>query len=107
MADDPVVAAWSDFWQLQPRPDGRRRPTGADVASEGGVAGGPVRGLAISTTALSGPVAIAWLRHQPNPLVAHFVDRVREPRTACYRREPHVTASRRYSGRTRGYSPSR
>lgn len=128
MTDDPFVAAWNDFWQLQPRPDGRRRPTGAEVASEEEWLDGLVRGLAISTTALSAPifypwpgvtyvaaegippapVAVAWRRDRTSPLVENFVNLVRELRTAFNRKEPHVTASRRRgSRRSRGYSPSR
>lgn len=111
IADDPVAAAWNDFWQLQPRPDGRRRPAGAEVATEEEWLDGLARGLAISTTALSAatfypwpgiayvaaegissaPVAIAWRREQLSPLVSNFVRLVRELRDAVGE-EPHVAA---------------
>jgi DNA-binding transcriptional LysR family regulator len=97
MADDPLAAAWNDFWQLQPRPDGRRRPTGIEVATEQEWLDGLTRGRAISTTALSAEqfypwpgityveaagiepaeVAIAWRKDRPKPIVANFVEIVR------------------------------
>lgn len=100
MADDPLVAAWNDFWQLQPRPDGRRRPTGAEVATEEEWLDALTRGLAISTTAASAsifypwpgvtyvpaegippaPVAIAWRREPVSATVTNFVRLVRELR---------------------------
>lgn len=99
-ADDPTAAAFQDFFQLQPRPDGRRRPTGAEITNRDEWIDALTRGLAITTTprssvtlTLSGwdgltcipaegiqpvTVAIAWRRDRATPLVTNFVEVVRE-----------------------------
>lgn len=97
-AGDPTASAWNDFWQLQPRPDGRRRPIGAEVANEEEWLDALARGRAISTTALSAAtfypwpgvayvpaadltpatVAIAWRRDRWSTLVDNFVSVVRD-----------------------------
>lgn len=96
--DDPTVATWADFYQLQPRPDGRRRPVGADVTNRDEWVDGLIRGRAISTTPFStamfydwpgvtfvpadgiepARISIAWRRDKPNPIVSNFVELVRE-----------------------------
>jgi DNA-binding transcriptional LysR family regulator len=98
MEDEPVAVAWNDFWQLQPRPDGQRRPVGAVVSNEQEWLDGLMRGRAISTTALSARnfypwpgiayvkaegisparVAVAWRTDGVTPLVANFLAVVRE-----------------------------
>lgn len=100
MDDDPTATAWDAFWQLQPRPDGTRRPVGAVVSNEEEWLDAIIRGHAISTTALSAaaqypwpgvsyvpaedldPVtlAIAWRTDRPNQLVANLVELARELR---------------------------
>jgi DNA-binding transcriptional LysR family regulator len=102
--DDPIAGAYRDFCQLQPRPDGRRRPEGARVTNRDEWIDALSRGLAISTTpdssvtrTLAGwpgitcvratgiepiPVAIAWRSDRPNPIVSNFVDVVTELRRA-------------------------
>lgn len=96
--DDPTATTWSDFFQLQPRPDGRRRPVGAEVTNRDEWVDALTRGKAISTTpattAANHPwpgvsfvlaegiepttVSIAWRRDRPDPVVSNFVDVVRE-----------------------------
>lgn len=100
--DDPVATAFRDFCQLQPRPDGRRRPEGAVVTNRDEWIDALVRGLAISTTpessvtrTLAGwpgitcvrasgidpiTVAIAWRRDRANGAVRNFVELVLELR---------------------------
>lgn len=96
--DDPTVALWADFYQLQPRPDGRRRPVGAEVTNRDEWVDALIRGRAISTTPYStamfynfpgvtfvpsegiepARISIAWRRDRPNPIVNNFVELVRE-----------------------------
>lgn len=96
--DQPLVAAWNDFWQLQPRSDGVRRPIGAVVANEEEWLDALARGLAISTTAISAAkfypwpgiayvdavdippakVALAWRSDRQSHLVENFVALVDE-----------------------------
>lgn len=96
--DDPTVAVWSDFFQLQPRPDGRRRPIGAVVTNRDEWVDALIQGRAISPTPFSTAayyswpgvtfvpaegiepvtVSVAWRRDRPSPLVANFVAVVRE-----------------------------
>ncbi|MCU1489402.1 MAG: hcaR 3 [Acidimicrobiaceae bacterium] len=91
--DDPTAATWSDFYQLQPRPDGRRRPVGAEVTNRDEWVDALTRGKAISTTpattAANHPwpgvsfvlaegiepttVSIAWRRDRSSPVVSNFV----------------------------------
>lgn len=98
MEDDPVAVAWNDFWQLQPRPDGRRRPIGAVVSNEQEWLDGLVRGRAISTTGQSARnfypwpgityveaedisparVAVAWRNDRVTPLVENLLAIVHE-----------------------------
>jgi DNA-binding transcriptional LysR family regulator len=95
---DPTATAWDAFWQLQPRPDGTRRPVGAVVATEEEWFDALIRGRAISTTAISAAtlfplpgvtyvpaegldpvtVAIAWRTDRVNRLVVNFLELVRE-----------------------------
>jgi DNA-binding transcriptional LysR family regulator len=96
--DDPTAATWSDFYQLQPRPDGSRRPVGAVVTNRDEWVDALTRGRAISTTPLTtvtnhpwpgvsfapaegiepATVSIAWRRDRLDPVVSNFVDVVRE-----------------------------
>lgn len=98
--DDPTVAAWTDFFQLQPRPDGVRRPVGAIVTNRDEWLDALARGRAISTAPGSSEwltpvpgvryvpavgiepvtVALAWRSDRPSPVVANFVELVRELR---------------------------
>jgi DNA-binding transcriptional LysR family regulator len=100
MEDNPTATAWDAFWQLQPRPDGTRRPVGAVAATKEEWFDALIRERAISTTALSAatlfplpgvtyvpakgldPVtaAIAWRTDRINPLVLNFIELVRELR---------------------------
>jgi hypothetical protein len=103
MEDDPTAFAWDSFWQLQPRPDGTRRPVGAIVATEEEWLDAVIRGQAISTTALSAaafypwpgvayvpakdlePVtlAIAWRKDRVNQRTLNFLELVRELRDSA------------------------
>lgn len=100
--EDPLAAAFRDFCQLQPRPDGRRRLEGAVVTNRDEWVDALVRGLAISTTpessvtrTLAGwpgitcvpatgvepiTVAVAWRRDRWTATVQNFVDLVLELR---------------------------
>jgi DNA-binding transcriptional LysR family regulator len=100
---DPTATAWDAFWQLQPRPDGTRRPVGAVVATEEEWFDAIIRGRAISTAPLSAatlyplpgvtyvpakglaPVtlAIAWRTDRVNRLALNFVELVRKLRDAA------------------------
>lgn len=91
--DDPIAATWSGFYQLQPRPDGRRRPIGAVVTNRDEWVDALTRGLAISTTPYTtatrhpwpgvvfvpaedippAGISIAWRSDRPNRLVENFV----------------------------------
>jgi DNA-binding transcriptional LysR family regulator len=102
MEDNPTAAAWDAFWQLQPRPDGTRRPIGAVAANEDEWLDAIIRGHAISTTALSAatlypwpgvsyvpaedldPVtlAIAWRTDRLDQFVVNFIELARELRDA-------------------------
>lgn len=95
---DPAVAEWADYFQLQPRADGRRRPVGAEVTNRDEWVDALTRGLAISTTpyttAMSHPwpgvvfvpargiepatISVAWRKDRQSPLVRNFLDIVRE-----------------------------
>lgn len=96
--DDPAIAEWADFYQLQPRPDGSRRPVGALVTNRDEWVDALSRGRVISTTpettATRHPwpgvrfipaegiepagISVAWRRDRPNPIVANFVRIVEE-----------------------------
>ena len=96
--NDATATTWNDFYQLQPRPDGRRRPVGAEVTNRDEWVDALTRGRAISTTpfttAVNYPwpgvsfapaewiepttVSIAWRRDSPNAIVSRFVGVVRE-----------------------------
>jgi DNA-binding transcriptional LysR family regulator len=98
--DDPTVATWTDYHQLQPRRDGRRRPVGAVITNRDEWIDALIRGRAISTTPFSTAtyyqwpgvtfvpaegidpvsVAVAWRHDLPSALVTHFVDVVLELR---------------------------
>lgn len=101
--DDPTVATWADHFQLQPRPDGTRRPVGAAVANRDEWVDALLRGRAISPTPYSTAtyyrwpgvtfvplegappikVGIAWRRDRWSTLVKNFVRLVRELQEAA------------------------
>lgn len=96
----PTAMAWGDYFQLDPKLDGTRRVAGAEAHDEDEWLDSLVRGRAISTapesakTYYSRPglkfiraqgadpfvVAVAWRRDGKNPLVAKFLEVVREVR---------------------------
>jgi len=98
MQDDPTATAWDAFWQLQPRPDGTRRPVGAVAGTMEEWFDAILQRRAISTAPLSAAtfypwpgvtyvpardvdpatVAIAWRTDRVRPPVVNFVDLVRE-----------------------------
>jgi DNA-binding transcriptional LysR family regulator len=98
----PTAMAWGDFFQLEPRLDGTRRVSGAEVHDEDEWLDALVRGRAISTAPASAKtyypwpgikfirahgidpavVAVAWRRDEDNPLVTNFLEIVREVRDA-------------------------
>jgi DNA-binding transcriptional LysR family regulator len=98
----PTAMAWGDFFQLEPRLDGTRRVSGAEVHDEDEWLDALVRGRAISTAPASAKtyygwpgitfiraqgiepavVAVAWRRDENNPLVTNFLEVVREVRDA-------------------------
>jgi DNA-binding transcriptional LysR family regulator len=102
----PTAMAWGDFFQLEPRLDGTRRVSGAEVHDEDEWLDALVRGRAISTAPASAKtyypwpgitfiraqgidpavVAVAWRRDANNPLVTSFLEIVREVRDAATRR---------------------
>lgn len=99
----PTAMAWGDFFQLEPRLDGTRRVSGAEVHDEDEWLDALVRGRAISTAPASAKtyypwpgikfiraqgiepaiVAVAWRRDEINPLVKNFLEIVREVRDAA------------------------
>jgi DNA-binding transcriptional LysR family regulator len=101
----PTAMAWGDFFQLEPRLDGTRRVSGAEVHDEDEWLDALVRGRAISTAPASAKtyypwpgitfiraqgidpavVAVAWRRDANNPLVTSFLEIVREVRDATSR----------------------
>lgn len=103
MEEDPTLLAWGDFFQLQPRPDGTRRPIGAVIENRDEWLDAIARGLAISTVPLSSvalfhwpgivyipaegiepvTIAVAWRRDGRNPLVSKFAELVREVNRAA------------------------
>jgi DNA-binding transcriptional LysR family regulator len=96
----PTAMAWGDFFQLEPRLDGTRRVSGAEVHDEDEWLDALVRGRAISTAPASAKtyyawpgikfiraqgiepaiVAVAWRRDENKPLVTNFLEIVREVR---------------------------
>jgi DNA-binding transcriptional LysR family regulator len=98
----PTAMAWGDFFQLEPKLDGTRRVSGAEVRDEDEWLDALVRGLAISTAPASAKtyypwpgitfirahgidpaiVAVAWRRDENNPLVTNFLEIMREVRDA-------------------------
>jgi DNA-binding transcriptional LysR family regulator len=99
----PTAMAWGDFFQLEPKLDGTRRLSGAQVHDEDEWLDALVRGRAISTAPASAKtyypwpgikyiraqgidpavVAVAWRRDESNPLVENFLEIVREVRDAA------------------------
>lgn len=95
---DETAMTYGDYYQLQPRPNGTRRPIGAIVTNRDEWADALTRGLAISTAPATtathhpwpgvifvpavgiGPakVAIAWRRDRLTPIVENFVETVLE-----------------------------
>lgn len=95
--------AWGDFFQLDPKLDGTRRVGSIHVRDEDEWLDSLVRGRAISTAPASAKtyypwpgvkyiradgidpavVAVAWRRDNVNPLVANFLEIVRDVRDAA------------------------
>lgn len=96
----PTTRTWGDFFQLEPKLDGTRRPQGPEVRDEDEWLDALVRGRAISTAPASfktyylrpglrfiraegidpAVVAIAWRRDKHSPHVTNFIEIVRELR---------------------------